>query len=478
VSSNQSSNEQKKEEKNKIKKISRAMSAKIIKEKEAEEKTAKQRLSRAANNSDILQNVITGLANGGRAEAALRVATRCIRRGFQLPQKHLWLSILKGALSRPKLGRKIWQIMKKSSVVLDNATWTAFIRTKGSNSEEALSVLRQMRSQHIVATSENCSAVLESCVAGSNPEGTSMMLKLMLSRSMIIESEVFCRMIQAAVRPMTKEALIQGVEILQFMRSSGGRPDLRTCKAIFDSTAKLGDATTATLLMLQIQNTNEANRKKTGNGKGKGKGKGKELVKNNIVMIDHDLCLSYVQSLCRGHQLATAVQFVRQNMCAVDSGVVPGTLIWSTLLEGCARSQDIGRADDIYREMQHRGVLSNRNGRRALASLYARFDKIENAISVLFSNDSGTEIAWPGLSAAKQLLYAICRHLDNIKSKATTTRIAVGQLCLIFRSGNLQQRSDLVAIGKMTPMCIDSRLRVLKTTFNFPSILELDSFFQ
>ena len=118
------------------------------------EKTAKQRLSRVANNSDILQNVITGLANGGRAEAALRVATRCIRRGFQLPQKHLWLSILKGALSRPRLGNNCWQIMKKSSVVLDNAIWTAYIRTKGSNSEDALSVLRQMRSQHTVATTQ------------------------------------------------------------------------------------------------------------------------------------------------------------------------------------------------------------------------------------------------------------------------------------------------------------------------------------
>ena len=441
---------------NGIRKKLRAMSAKIIQNEKLETEISRKRLSNAANNSKILQNVITGLANGGRAEAALRVANRCIERGFRLPQKNLWHSILKGAVSKNLLGQKCWNLMKRSAFVPDNETWTAFIRTKGSNSEATLSILRQMRSQRIVLSPENCSAILESQIADSNPEGTSMMLKIMHTRSMQIDQSAFCRMIQVAVSPMVKESLAQGIEILQFMRSSGARPDLRTCKAIFKATAKLGDATTAIMLMLQIQDTNKAKRGKAG-----GEDKNSTNSKSRIVRIDNDLCMSYVQSLIRGHELVAAIQFVREEMCAVGSGVVAGTAIWSMLLQGCARNHDIGKADEIEKEMKQRGIVSNRMGRCALALLFARFDRIQRALNILSLNELGTKIEWAGLGAAKQLLLAICRRLDKTNSQAVC-RTSLLHICLVFRSSGQQHLSDLVAIAKISPLSIPTRLDALK----------------
>ena len=293
-------------------------------EEEAQAKQAKEMLVHVANQTDILSSVIIGLATGGRAQAALRVAKRCLQQGFQLQHKHLWLAMLNSA--NEATGEKIWATLQQAGCHIDNEAWSSLIRTKGDNSVAAMGVLRRMQQQRVVATAENCSAILESCVADRNQEGTSKMLKTMHTRSMQINPAAFCRMVQAAVRPGTKEALSQGIEVLQFMRSSGARPDLKTCKAILTATATLGDAATAILLMIQIQNSNELNKKK----------------KEKTLIMDEELCLLYVRSLTRGQggqELTTAYQFVCQHMCAVGSGVVAGTAVWSMLLEGCAKSE-------------------------------------------------------------------------------------------------------------------------------------------
>ena len=434
----------------------RAMSAKIIREEEAKVQAKQQQLSTAANNSDVLENVITGLALGGRVGASLRVARRCLARGFALPHKSLWEAILQGAVSNAELGQQCWNAIKKSSFMPEATTWTAFIRSKGSDSAGALSVLRKMRHVKVVATTENCSAILEACVAGGDTEGTTMMLKIMQTRSMQINSAVFCRMIQAAVREQTSTALEQGIEILQFMRSSGARPDLPTLKAMMHATAKLGDATTATLLMEQINDTNTAS--------GKRKKQNTSGMKSRSIEIDNDLCLSYVRSLARGHELASAVDFVQNEMCTEGSSVVAGTAIWSTLLEGAARNQDFGRAEEIQEEIQRRGIMPNRIGRRALASVYARSNYIERALAAVATNKDETQIEWPGLGATKQLVHAIGRRLDSVKDKVTT-RIALEQTCMIFRSAfkgaSSEQQRELVAIVCTAPCSMKSRLKIL-----------------
>ena len=220
-------------------------------EEEAQAKQAKEMLVHVANQTDILSSVIIGLATGGRAQAALRVAKRCLQQGFQLQHKHLWLAMLNSA--NEATGEKIWATLQQAGCHIDNEAWSSLIRTKGDNSVAAMGVLRRMQQQRVVATAENCSAILESCVADRNQEGTSKMLKTMHTRSMQINPAAFCRMVQAAVRPGTKEALSQGIEVLQFMRSSGARPDLKTCKAILTATATLGDAATAILLMIKFK---------------------------------------------------------------------------------------------------------------------------------------------------------------------------------------------------------------------------------
>ena len=444
---------------NTVQRKSNAMSGKILRAEEAEIRKRKERLAQAANTSDILENVIIGLSNGGRVEAALRVACRCMDRGFAMSQKGIWHSMLQGAVSNPQLGSKIWMAMKKSSILIDDAAWTAYIRTKGADSKAALLVLRQMGAQRIVATTDNCSAILEACVAGSNPEGTTMMLKVMHTRSMQIKPAVFCRMIQAAVHDQTQAALEQGIDILQFMRSSGGRPDLLTCQAIFNATAKLGDATSAILLMLQIKDSNESNKKKEtpstaalgSNSRG--------------VRLNNDLCLSYVRSLARGHELATALSFVRLEMCSEGSGVIAGTAVWSTLLEGAARSRDVGKAEEIQGEMQRRGVMPNRMGRRALVLLYSKANKIERALATIAVNKEETEIEWPGLKGAKQIILACCRRLDSVTSKVTT-KIALEQICMVFRStprnAGRQKMLDLIDIVCTAPASLRARLGVLR----------------
>jgi hypothetical protein len=473
---------------------SNAMSASIIREEERVAQEEKQNMRDAANKADsVLANVITGLAQGGRVKSALRVARRCIARGFALPHEKVWHGILHAAVEDTELGKQCWQLLEKSAFEPTGKTFTALVRTKSLDAlgaAEALGVLSQMKRKKYVATQDVCSAVLESCVAGGDSDGTSKLLRMMQSRSMRIEMKVFNRMIQKAVKDKTSAALDQGMDILHFARQSGVRPDLRSCKAIMECTAKLGDASTAITLMAQMQESAEMSRKKenkrkkynTSNIAALGQSNSEGDAQSNSrkgdsrkgdlaeppLRIDSELCLTYVRSLSRGMEVATALDFVKSTMCAEGSGLVAGSAIWSALLEGAAKSHDLGRAEEVLSEMGRGGMQPNTVGKRALVSLFSRFNKIRRALAVIRkggSSDAGSteEVEWPGKSGAASLVGAICRSLEKTVHR-TETFVAMEQLASVLRSASRDGRSShkwLAGYAAQPPHCVPGKLAAL-----------------
>ena len=453
----------------------RAMSASIIQEEERKAFERVQSMRDAANKpNSVVANVVAGLAHGGRPESALRVVKRCLSRGFTLPHEKVWHSILQSSLGNAELGLECWRLLEASDFKPKSRTWTALVRTKSQNAAGALAaleVLNKMKRERFVVSQDVCSAILEVCVAGGDSDGTSKMLRMMQTRSMQIDSEVFNRMIQKAVQDRTAAALDQGMDILHFARTSGVRPNLRSCKAIMKCTAKLGDATTAIMLMSQIQDSAEVSRKKE-ERRNKNK-KLRDTSSDNCVHVDSDLCLSYVKSLCRGMEVGTALDFVKSRMCAEGSGLVAGAAVWSSLLEGAAKSHDLGRAEEVMSEMGKRGLKPTAVGKSALVSLFSRFNKVRRALAVIrrdkLPSSGGFEsvpedVEWPGKTGAASLLGAICRSLDRSVHQVETLT-SMEHLASILRSSSQEGRKShkwMVNYARQPPHCVPGKLAALR----------------
>ena len=328
---------------------SNAMSASILREEERSAHEAKQKMCNAASKANsVVANVLIGLAHGRRAKSALRVAKRGIARGFKLPQAGVWHAILNAAVGNTELGEQCWELVEKSGFHPTAETWTAFIQTKSLDADgaaDALKKLHRMQQKKITITPDVCSAVLEHCVAGGNHDGTSKLLKIMKSRSMMISHEVFNRMIQEAVKSGAKSndhkaALEQGMDILHFARSSGVRPDFaqlqgnhelhrQARRCIYSDNAD----DTGTRICCAGKRNNRRN--KIGEGSNESSGSA-----HQTLFIDSDLCLDYVRSLSRGMEVSVAMDFVKSTMCAEGSGLVAGSAVWSSARR-CAKSHDL-----------------------------------------------------------------------------------------------------------------------------------------